>query len=333
MIPGPALAEWIADSEAQNRSFARVQACAAKWSDHPIMQQIGREVGMLGRRSPEALLAAARRFLDRTDDVDLMLREFQANCRIDPFFRPPLVPITHGIYNSLVLYQHPDLAIGLGVTSLAALAAKKAGRSGPASVNFTGYVILLRFIKAGGATLSIWEAPRIDDQFHADTAGRCRRVSVHKIADGDEIVIDGRHQSFVIEHATSDIVYFEAVARGECGPVCAEYDADSGAFVGASGTDDAGSRVQMMASLLRAMGRNDALPVLGEGLGNWQFHTRWQIMREMLAMDAEAALPWLRRMAEQDPHPDVRETARRTLETFFPAGDGEATLEAAPCRA
>lgn len=327
MIPGPALAEWIADDAAQQRSQARVEACAVKWGDHPIMEQIVREVGLLDRRSPENLLAAARRFMDRTQDIDAMMADFIASCGADPFFRPPFLPITHGMYNSLVLYQHPELSIGLGVTSVSALAAKKTSRTGAASVNFTGYVLLLRFVKAGGATLSVWEAPRITDDFRADIAGQCRRVEVRQIEDGDEIVIDGRYQSFVIEHATSDMVYFQAVARSECAPVCAEYDADSGAFVGASGTDDAGSRVQMMASLLRAMERDDALPLLAEGLDNWQFHTRWHVMREMLAMDAEAALPRLQRMATEDPHLEVRAAARQTLDMFFAdtaeAGDGE----------
>lgn len=297
-----------------------------------MMEEIGRAVGTLDRRSPENLLAAARRFMDRTHDIDGMLAEFIANCRADPFFRPPFLPVTHGLYNSLILYQHPELSIALGVTGIGALAAKKTNRTGPGSVSFTGYVILLRFVKAGGATLSIWEAPRIGEDFHADIAGRCRRVETRRIRDGDEIVIDGRYQSFIIEHATADIVYFQAVARGECAPVCAEYDADSGAFVGASGTDDEGSRVQMMASLLRAMERDDALPLLAEGLDNWPFHTRWHVMREMLAMDADAALPRLERMAAEDPHPEVRAAARQTLDMFFAHAD-ETGGEAVSCRA
>jgi len=40
-------------------------------------------------------------------------------------------------------------------------------------------------------------------------------------------------------------------------------------------------------------------------------------MRELLALDADAALPPLRRMADRDPHPEVRAAARQTLELFF----------------
>jgi hypothetical protein len=60
-------------------------------------------------------------------------------------------------------------------------------------------------------------------------------------------------------------------------------------------------------------------------------------MREMLALDAEAALPALKRMAAGDPHPEIRAAALQTLGLFFdeaqaadvPAADGGAVA----CRA
>ena len=317
MIPGAVLAEWIADREAQRRSYARVDACAQKWSVHPLMTQIEREVSELNPRTPDNLLAAARRFMDRTDDIDALMGELIATSRIDPFFRPPLPPIMAEIHSSLLLYHHPQLSIGLGVSGVDDLAAKKSGRRGPASVNFAGYVILLRFIDAGGATLSFWEAPRIGEDFVASEAGPCHMVGRRRIEDGEEVLIDGRYQSFVIDHAERDIVYYQAVARAQCAPICAEYDSDSLRFIGASSTDEASSRVQMMVSLLRAMERDDAFPLFEKALDGWPFYARWHIMREMLAMDADAALPSLRRMAAEDPHPDIRTAARQTLDLFF----------------
>ena len=41
---------------------------------------------------------------------------------------------------------------------------------------------------------------------------------------------------------------------------------------------------------------------------------RWHVMRELLGIDAEAALPHLKRMAARDPHPDVRRAARSVLD-------------------
>jgi hypothetical protein len=333
MIPGPDLAAWLADTLAQDRSFARVDACASKWSVHPLMSDLEREVALMRVRTPEALLAAARRFLDRRDEIDLLVREMIAMSRIDPFFRPPFQPVTNDIQTGLLLYHHPDLSIALSVTGIDALAAKKAAGRGAGSINFTGYNVLMRFIDAGGATFSFWEAPEITDAFTAADAGRCRLVGRRRIADGEDLLVDGRRESFVIDHATRDIVYLQAVIRGGAAPVTAEYDAATLGFIGASSTDEAASRIQMMASLLRAMEREDALPLLEAALADAQFHTRWHLMREMLAMDATFALPPLRRMAASDPNPDVRAAAADVLARFFPGETPAGDAEAVPCRA
>ena len=325
MIPGVALAAWLSDRDAQRNSYQRVDAAAQKWGVQPLMTQLEREVAELNPRTSEALLAAARRFMDRTTEIDAMMAELIASSRADPFFRPPFHPLVNEVHNSLLLYHHPDLSISLGVTGVDMLAAKKTGRSGGASINFTGFWTLLRFLKAGNATISFWETDRIGDDFSAADAGPCRLVGCRRIADGEEIVLDGRHQSFVIEHAESDILFFQAVARAGCAPVGVEYDSDSLAFIGASSTDEASSRLQMMVSLLRALGREEAFPLFAQALESPQFYTRWHVMREMLAMDADAARPALERMAAADPHADVRAAARQTLASFFAEAE-----EAAP---
>lgn len=317
MIPGAALSAWLADREAQTRSFERVDACIGKWSVQPLMTQLEREVSELSKPTPDALLAAARRFMDRTQEIATMMREMIATSRLDPFFRPPFHPLSSEVHNSLLLYHHPTLSISVGATGVDMLAAKKAGRRGPASINFTGFVTLLRFLRAGGASLSFWEAPPIADEFVAAHAGSCRMVERRRIEDGEEIVVDGRHQSFVIEHATSDIIFMQAVARAGSAPIGAEYDSDTLRFIGASSTDEASSRLQMMVTLLRAMDCEDAFPLFEEALKCSQFYTRWHVMREMLTMDAERALPSLRGMAEGDPHPDIRVAAQQTLRLFF----------------
>ena len=330
MIPGAELARWLADRDAQQRSLDLVDASAERFSLHPMMTQLERELVELADRSPEALIDAARRFMNRTGEIDDIMRELIASSRTDPFFRPPFHPLSSEVHNSLLLYHHPDLSISLGVTGLEMLASKKTGRRGPASINFTGYLTLLRFLKAGDATVSFWEAPPIADTFRASQAGHCRLVDRRVMADGEEILIDGRHQSFVIEHASNDIVFFQAVARAGYAPVGVEYDSDSLAFLGATSTDEASSRLQIMVSLLRALEREDAFPIFEEALGSPQFYTRWHVMREMLALDADAALPSLRRMAADDPHPDIRAAARQTLELFF---DDDAAEGETLCRA
>ena len=62
-------------------------------------------------------------------------------------------------------------------------------------------------------------------------------------------------------------------------------------------------------------------------IGRSPFYARWYLMRELLALNAEAARPVLEAMASADPHPEVRAAALQTLEMFF----GEE--EPARCRA
>jgi hypothetical protein len=320
MMSGPALSAWLADRAAQDRSHGGVEDCARRWSRHPLMTGLEQELAALPERTAEAVLAAARRFMDRSGDVDALMGDLITSSRADPFFRPPFHPLSSEIHTGLLLFHNADLSLAVGVTGVEMLAAKKAGPRGATSIGFSGQLTLFRYVKAGGATLSFWEAPPIGDDFVSADAGKARLVGRRRIEDGEEIVIDGRHQSFVIEHASSDMVYFQALVRTGSAPLATEYDSRSLTLIGASSTDETSSRIQMMVSLLRAMERDDALPLIAEMLNaSPHFYTRWHIMREMLAMDAEAALPALRCMVEGDPHPEVRAAARQTLDLFFPA--------------
>jgi HEAT repeat protein len=137
--------------------------------------------------------------------------------------------------------------------------------------------------------------------------------------------VDGRREAFVVDRAESDLVYVFASTTLDAGPVATDYDSRSLELAAASSTDDSSSRIQMMLALLRALGRRDAAPLFAEGLRAPHFHARWQAMREFLALDAELALPHLRRMAGSDPHCEVRAAAAETLAAFFP--------EPSPCPA
>ncbi len=323
MIAGAALAAWLADRDAQKRSHAAVETLARGWSHHPLMTGLERRLASLPNRTAAAVLDAARAFMDRQDDFAALMAEMIAASRADPFFRPPFNPTGSEIHTGLLIFHHPDLSIALGVSGVDMLAAKKAGSRGATSIGFSGITTLFRYLKAGGATISFWEAPPITEGFLASQSGKCRLVGRRRIEDGEEILIDGRYQSFIVEHASSDMLYFQAMAKPGAAPLAAEYDSKTLAFIGASSTDEASSRVQMMVSMLRVMERDDALPLLAEALASPHFYTRWHVMRELLAMDAEAALPPLRRMATSDPHPEVRAAARQTLEMFFADDEDE----------
>ena len=324
MIAGAELAAWLASHAAQDRSLDGLESFARRWGASPLMSDLERELSENRMPTPGAVLAAATRFLDRRAEIEALVADLIASARADRFFRPPFLPVLTDIYKGLLLFTHPDLTVALGVTGVDMLAAKKNVKGHAGSIGFTGFTTLFRFLKAGNATLSFWEASPAGDAFSGARAGACRLVERRRIRDGETIILDGSRQTYVIEHAEGDMLYLQAMVRAEGAPLVVEYDSDTLGFVAASSTDEASSRIQMMATLLRAMGRDDALPVLEELLASPHFFTRWHIMREMLAMDAEAALPALRRMAAGDPHPEVRDAAGQTLGYFFDEEDEEA---------
>ena len=165
------------------------------------------------------------------------------------------------------------------------------------SVGFSGLVTKFRYLRAGGATLSLWEAEPAGVNFVGAEAGPARFAGHRQLQDGDEILIDGRSESFVIEHAREDMVYFQAMVRHDAGPWRPEYEPREPRFIGATSTNEASSRTPNDVSLLRAMEREDALPLMAGGSLKVALQTRWHVMREMLALDAGAALPALRPIA------------------------------------
>ncbi len=297
----------MASSAASDRRLRRL----------PQLVRLEAALAAMAEEDSDAILATARALLDDDGAIEALVGPMVASARADPFYRPGLRTASGEVNHALVLWDQPRLTILLGTIGPDALAAKRTFGGGPASITFDGQVTLFRFLRAGGATLSFWEAPAIGPGFTAAASGRCRRVGRRRIEDGETLAVDGRRQSFVIDHAVADIVYLHASTPAGAAPLAVAYDSASLVMAGASATDESGSRIQMMLSLLRAMDRRDSAPAFAEALRASQFHARWQAMRELLALDAGLALPHLREMAAADPHPEVREAAARTLAAFF----------------
>ena len=313
MIPHESLAGWLADRSAQGATMARVEEFGQTYRAIPALADLARDLKAVSGDRAGPILDLAQRFLDRPGAIEECVAPLLQAARTDPFFRPTLKNTSTEILSGLWLFDRPLLSIFLALVPAEALAAKRSSRRGGASIAFTGQRSLYRFLRSGGAIVSIWEAPKIEPSFSSASSGRCRLIERRPIADGETIEVDGRRHGFVIDHAVSDVLYVQAITPAGTAPLMTEYDADTLRFVGASSTDEGSSRIQMMLSLLRIMGRADAAPVFEEMLASPHFYARWQAMREFLGLDAERAFPHLTRMASADPHPEVRAAAARTL--------------------
>ncbi len=326
---GPELSAWLSDHNRQLGSRAAADTWRTRWSAHPMFAELRAELAAMPQRSVEGVLAAADRFMDRLDDIEVLMADLIAGACADPFFSPPLTATRTEINTGYMLYADAGLTIGLGVISADALAAKRLSAEGQTAISFTGFMTSYRFLKAGGATLSFWEASESGSHFSQEIAGSCHFVGRQQIEDGARLLMDGRYQSLVIEHVNSDMLCLQAIVHVRAAPLSVDYDSRTLHYIGAVSTDEVSSRTQTMATLLRLMNRADAMPELERELESPHFYTRWHVMREMLALDAERALPHLRLMADGDPHPEVRFAATQTLSLFF---DDEQE-EALQCRA
>lgn len=314
------LDEWLSDPARQAVTQERVVAFSNRWLQHPLYTDTERQLTE-ANGSLDAVIAAARVFLQRDDDITALIDDLIAEAANDPFFSPPFSTPRTDLSTGIVLFESKALDITLNVISADALAAKKIANRGQGTIGFPGIVTVYRYLKSGDALLSLWEAPEAGPDFSAGTGTGPRMTGKRQVKDGEIWMIDGRRESFIIEHASADIVQLQAQVKIDSAPLSVEYDVETGAFAGATATNEVSSRVQMMVTLLRLMGRDDTTPLIEHFLTNQPFFTRWHLMREFLALDAEAALPHLRRLAIEDPHEEVRDAARQTLDTFFPDDD------------
>jgi hypothetical protein len=318
MIAGEALAAWLGSAPARSATAEAMARLSARYSAMPAFATLETGLEAAAESGADAVLALAREYIGDDSAIAGLVAAAVAAAAEDPLCRPPLRASRNEVQDGLVLFSRPELVIHLAVIGADDLAIKRRFCEGPSSIVFTGQRSLFRFLKGGGALLSLWDAPFIDAGFSAAQGGRCRLRGRRTLGDGAWLEVDGRRESFVVDRAESDLVYIFASTSLEASPVAAEYDSRSLELIAASSTDDAGSRIQMMLALLRTLGRRDAAPCFVEQLEARHFHVRWQAMRELLALDPGLALPHLQAMAACDAHPEIREAARETLALFFP---------------
>ena len=314
MVPGNDLKAWISDRERQRGSLAATDRIAIDWSHGPVHRRFTEAFANLPEHSADAVAEAARALLADDSWVDAVVGTLVEAMLEDPFLVPPFRHLDSDIHSGLVVFEDENVSIAAGVSGIGSLAVRKTARRGSGSIGFSGQVGVFKFAKAGGATLSFWEVPAIAAGFTTAAAGRCARTGERSIADGDILVIDGRRQSFVIERAKASLLILQASVKPGRAPVAVEYDHDSGAYVGCSAADDSASRIQMITTLLRKLDYAPAFEVIASFLDHQDFFVRWHVMRELLGIDADAAMPHLKRMAGRDPHPEVRRTARALLD-------------------
>ena len=311
---GHELQDWLADRARQRRTQRAIDDFAAEWGRGLAHRRFDEAVAALPEQSAEAVAEAIRALFADDAWVDALIDGLARQMRADPFFDPPFRAINSDIHSGLIVFEDERVSVAAGVTGVVQLAAKKTAKRRATSVGFSGRVSVIKFVKAGGARIGFWEAPKITAGFSAAEAGQCRQTASRALADGDILVIDGRYQSYVIEHAGSSLVILQAEINLDQAPLGVEYDSATHAYVGCSANGDGASRIQMITTLIRKLDCAGAFDAVAPFLGHSDFFVRWHVMKELLGIDAAAALPHLKRMAAGDPHPEARRAARTVLD-------------------
>ncbi|MEA3012068.1 MAG: hypothetical protein QOD42_613 [Sphingomonadales bacterium] len=326
MIVGKDLRRWLADRPRQRATEAAIEAFGREWGLGQTHRHFDEAFSAIAEPTAEKVADAACALFADEGWVDALVDGLAARLHADPYFRPPFRPLTTDIHSGLLVYEHPLVSIAAGISTAVQMAAKKtAPNRGATSVGFNGQYGVFKFVKAGGARFSFWEAPPVTAGFTAAQAGRCQRTGERDIEDGEILVIDGRRQSYVVERLRGNMLILQAAITIEQAPVSVEYDSADGHFVGCSASDDTASRIQMVTTLLRKLDCGAALPAMTDLLDHPDFFVRWHVMKEMLGIDVRAALPHLKRMAATDPHPDPRRAARVVLDRLeAPVGKRQA---------
>ena len=314
MIIGSELRQWLADKSAQRRSWQSSQAFAEDWNRGPVHQRIEASLAALAGASANVLADNLRGLFEDSGWIEDMIAALTAALQRDRFFKVPFRHLSGEINDGLVLYEDGLVSIALTTIGIGRLAAKKHLAHARRSILFSGQVEVLKIISGEEACLRFWKTAPVGADFSATTAGTCSPAEARSIHAGEILVVDGRRETFVIEQARSSLVLLQATVKPDRAPVSVEYDHETRAYLGCSAADDSASRIQMITSLLRQLGSRKALPAMAEFLDHDCFFLRWHVMREMIGLDPEAALPSLKRMAVRDPHPETRRAARIALD-------------------
>ncbi|GAB5352366.1 HEAT repeat domain-containing protein [Qipengyuania sp. 483] len=99
---------------------------------------------------------------------------------------------------------------------------------------------------------------------------------------------------------------------------------DDGSVATVSASDALCTGLQMQSTLLRLLGRVDAVDAIEELLDDKHHFIRWHAMRELLGLDRDRAWPRLAKMAEDDPQPAVRRAAVKTLTMLAASPEAQA---------
>lgn len=300
---------------------------AARWhAEDAAPAGLSAALDAAARLDPDAAIARLRPWLADPRWLGERLGQALALLDADPFARPPLRLVGGGGGpGGLILAERGPVRLSLQI-----LPFETASASPHPTALFVPGRAAIRVLAGGGASLTLHHvaltAAEEAGVFTTAGAASCTSDPPRPLVTGELVDLDTARTSFSIAGATGDVLLLELAVQPPSPLPMRAYDPLGGRLVHVSASRRDSSFRQMALSLLRAMGRRDAVPLFLEATRGEDFAGRWSAMRDLVAFDPAAARPRLAVMAADDPHPEVRAAAAATLALFAPQA-------AAPCPA
>lgn len=261
--------------------------------------------------APDRIFARLAPFMADHGWVQQRLRAALALCAADAFARPPLRIFSGSALSGLILAEVAPITLSLMIRPFNQPAPRDP------SVIFSPGHGLTQIVRSGGAAIRRYRVRLSEEEragkFRQATAAPLEDLGQAPLADGDQIRIDQQSESFNLIPGDSDLVMLQLFVHAASRVPMREYDPATGRLIRAAAAGRATSFRQMGLAVLRAFGRTDAAPLFAAALDDDDFAMRWQVMRELVALAPQSALPHLSAMAADDPHPEVRAAAQATL--------------------
>jgi hypothetical protein len=258
----------------------------------------------LNHASPKQVKAALLPYLAQPDWLnDLVARAISALSE-NPECQPPLRVIRSDVMTGMIIADTGYIAIAPLIIDAAKLRQLQANTN--QTVSFAGGHSLSYIVRSGGAGITLFS-------FDPSADPACQKRESRILHNGEIIACDDSRDSMMIHPGAADLSMIRVYIRTPKYAPVMEFCAQSGALIRQASNDDAGSRSQMMLTMLRHAAHPDAAHACAMLLACADADTRWQAMREWLAIDGRAALPALYSMAQSDADAAVRDAARATL--------------------
>ncbi|MDM7956754.1 hypothetical protein [Blastomonas sp.] len=220
------------------------------------------------------------------------------------------------VCQSLVILDHARVHLSLAMISAANWNAERTlAKDTQAIVGFADGWTMVRFLVAPQA--------RIERHVLSPTPQGLRafRKKPVPVRAAQSIRLNNATESLRFVEMGGDVVMLRLLVRDPSVEQAFECDARTGAVLRVREAQSVHGRTRITVSLLRALGRSDAVGVIAQAMASWPPHLRWHGVREALATDSIAGFGLLQTMAEGDPDAQLRALARRTradLMTRYP---------------